>query len=274
MKRRDFAIDVALRAGNVVMRYYNSCLIENMSIDDKKNTATLADRASQVEIESALKAHPDFRWEIIVAEEKPYDRHEVSPSGYTWVIDPLDGTTNFQNRIPFFCTAIGVLKDGHPHIGVVYDPTANKVYYAMEGDRTQVWSVSSGEVIHISTEKEITRLEDCLAGTHISSRPEIAKRLLQDDLLLDIAKNVKHLRAFGCGQLALAYTASGRLQLFFQFGPHLWDQVAGIVLVQNAGGIVSQLPSGGDWDYSARDIAASANEDLHRDFLDLLKHRS
>jgi myo-inositol-1(or 4)-monophosphatase len=203
----------------------------------------------------------------------------VELNGYTWVIDPLDGTTNFQNRIPFFCTAIGVLRNGLPHIGAVYDPVANEVYYAIDGSQAKLWSISRGEVSAIAADQTTNELSGCLAGTHISSRPEVAERLLQKDLLLNIEKKVKHLRAFGCGQLALAYVASARMQLFFQFDSHLWDQVAGIVLVRNSkGGSVSKLPDGRgasevlgeNWTFSTRDFIAAANPRVQSEFLKLL----
>jgi myo-inositol-1(or 4)-monophosphatase len=266
-ERLYFALDLALRAGNVAMRFYNSSLLPNTTLDQRKNAATSADKAAQLEVASAITSHPIFKDDALIAEEEPYTKTEINKKGYTWVIDPLDGTTNFENRIPFFCTAIGVLYKGQPHIGVVYDPVANEVYYAVNGSPAKIWNISRGGVLEITTDKTTNQLSKCLVGTHISSRPEVAKRLLDNDFLLSIEKEVRHVRALGCGQLALAYVASGRMQLFFQFDSYLWDQVAGIVLVQNAGGLVSELPQGGKWRHTTKDLLVAANSRVRAAFI-------
>ncbi|MEN6487389.1 MAG: inositol monophosphatase family protein [Smithella sp.] len=223
LDRLDFAIDLALGAGSIAMRFYNSSIHLNHPIDERKNTATIADEMAQKSIISKITGHTVFAKDEIIAEEPPYDHVKINSDGYTWVIDALDGTTNFRNRIPVFCTAIGILKNSKPFIGVVFDPVNNDLYYALSGEQSKVWNVSKGEVNNISTSKTIVTLDECIAGTHISSRPEIASRLFKDDFLLHIAQNVNNLRTFGCGQLALAYAASGRLPLFFS----IWNTYLG-----------------------------------------------
>jgi myo-inositol-1(or 4)-monophosphatase len=264
-----FAIDLALRAGAVIMRFYNSSILPNSTVVERKNATTSADKFAQLEVISAITSHPLYKDDALVAEEEPFSSNEVRKKGYTWVIDPLDGTTNFQNRIPLFCVAIGVLYNNSPHIGVVYDPVANEVYYAINGSRAKVWNVSRGGVSEISADKTARHLSTCLAGTHLSSRIKVAERLLHDDFLFDVGKEVKNVRALGCGQLALAYVASGRMQLFFQLDSYLWDQVAGVVLVQNSGGgVVSDLPEGGKWQSSTKDILVASNAKVKAEFID------
>ena len=271
LDRLDFAIDLALGAGSINMRFYNSSIHLKHSIDDRKNTATMADEMAQKSITSKITGHPVFVKDEIIAEEPPYDKNKVKKTGYTWVIDALDGTTNFRNRIPVFCTAIGILKEGAPFIGVVFDPVNNDLYYALSGEQSKVWNISKGEVNVISTSKTIVQLEECIAGTHISSQHEIAARLLENDFLLHIAKKVNNLRTFGCGQLALAYAASGRLPLFFQYGTHLWDQLAGIVLAINSGGIACDLPFGDDWQHTTVDFCVAGNQELKNSFIDFIR---
>lgn len=267
-ERLHFAIDLALRAGNVAMRFYNSSLLGNATLDDRKNAATNADLAAQLEIASAILNHSRFKKDVFVAEESPHNKTKPTKIGFTWVADPLDGTTNFQNRIPLFCTAIAVLKDGRPYIGVIYAPVSHELYYAVEGSPAKVWDVSRGDVAVISADQTVEKLRDCVVGAHISSRPEVAERLLGGGVLLNVATKVKHVRALGCGQLALAYVASGRLHAFFQFGSYLWDQAAGIVLVNNSnGGVVTKLPTGTPWSYTTTDFIASANPVVHRHLL-------
>ncbi len=265
--RLRFAIDLAARAGNVAMRFYNSSLRQNEALDDRKNAATRADKAAQNEIVSRLAGHEEYSNEVLISEEKPYnDETSVSPDGYTWVVDPLDGTGNFDNKIPFFCTAVGVLKNGKPYIGVVFDPVSNDIYYAMNGMPTEVWNVSRGEVAQVLCDPHSKTLKESVVGIHLSSRPEVAERLLKENLLLDVGKEVKSLRAFGSGQLALAFLSTGKLQAFFQLDNYIWDQVAGVVLIQNAGGVVWDLKRNKSWVSQTKDILASANNDICEGF--------
>lgn len=275
IERLHFAIDLALRAGGIVMRFYNSSLTTNAVSDEKKNASTLADEAAQAEVVGLINLHKQYRRDAIIAEEPPFNNEtRVQDKEYTWVIDPLDGTGNFNTKIPFFCSAVGCLRDGKPYIGVVFDPVSNDVYYAMTGLRTQVWNVSRGEVSAANVDQTRVHLNKCTCGTHISGRPDIAARLLRDDVLLEVARNVGYLRAFGSGLLALAYVASGRLQAFFQLDTYIWDQVAGIVLVQNSGGTVIDLSSQKEWNTKTRDVLATANTEIKDSFVQAWLPRS
>jgi myo-inositol-1(or 4)-monophosphatase len=249
-ERLIFSIDLAVRAGTTAMMYYNSSLKENLTLDERKNAATGADRTAQVQAIAQITSTREYRFDTVVSEEEPHCHVNVAPKGYTWVIDPLDGTNNFWNRIPLFCSAIGILKD-------------DEVYYAIDGQPAQVWRVATGETSFLSLGKMVTVPSEALIGTHISGREKVAKRMFDNDLLRRVSSCCKHIRVLGCGQLALAYVATGRLQGFFQLGTYLWDQVAGVVLVKNAGGVVKQLGRRlKDWTYNTKDIIACSNKEL------------
>lgn len=263
LNRLRFAIDLAVRAGNVAMRFYNGSMQPNENLDVRKSATTKADRAAQTEVVARITADPMYNQDGIIGEEKPFnDETDIKRDGYTWVVDPLDGTANFDNKIPLFCTAIGCLYKGAPVIGVVFDPVENEVYYAMHGMPTEVWSISRGEVRRIGSDQVTVELGRSIVGTHLSSRPDVAARLLASGSLAELSKEVRHLRVLGCGQLALAYVASGRLQGFLQLGTYLWDQVAGVVLVQCAGGFAMDLRKRSDWNAETRDILAAGNGSL------------
>jgi myo-inositol-1(or 4)-monophosphatase len=230
----------------------------------------LADRETQLEVIGALTNHPNYRHDAIIAEEDPYKRNLPKTSGYTWVIDPIDGTTNFDSRLPLFCTAIGSLKDGKPYLGVVYDMLANEVYYAVDGQKTKVWSISRGTDTTVTTDNGVSELQHCILATHISATPEKALPLFKNNLLFTIEQKVRTIRTLGCGQLALAYLAAGRIHLFFQMKANLWDQLAGIVLIKNAGGTVTDL-SKREWNSKTQDFLASANAEVHAKFIKFLK---
>lgn len=116
LERMHFAIDMAVSAGNTAMRCYNSSVRQNEMTDERKNMATLADKAAQNEIIRKIKSHNMFENDGLIAEEHPFNNiPEVLHSEYTWVVDPLDGTANFDTRIPLFCTAIGLLRNDKPY---------------------------------------------------------------------------------------------------------------------------------------------------------------
>ncbi|MGO9270862.1 MAG: inositol monophosphatase family protein [Terriglobia bacterium] len=274
LDRLKFAIDLAVRAGNVAMRFYNGSMQRNEDLDVRKSATTRADCAAQNEVIARLAADQIYCHDGLISEEKPYnDETNIKPKGYTWVVDPLDGTANFDNKIPLFCTAIGCLRDRLPHLGVVFDPVQNEVYYAMEGMPTEVWHISKGDVERVSADQGTVELKKSLLGTHLSSRPNVAERFITSGILLDLSKEVRHLRALGCGHLALAYVASGRLQGFLQLGTYLWDQVAGMVLVRCAGGCTSDLQTDGTWTPSTKDILTVGNSQLSNALLEFWRNR-
>lgn len=261
LERLELAIDAAVKGGTIAMRYYNSCLSPNRPLDQRRNPDMTADKAAEAEILAAID-HYRRSGDSIITETEAQGGEVPAESGYAWVIDPLDGTNNFTNRIPFFCCAIGILKNGQPHIGVVYDPTAHDLYFAAAGRPTKLWCVERGIVLELARDDTTVELRNSIIGLHISSRQEPAGRLLGGRVLGALAGAARHTRALGSGQLALAYVAAGRLQIFFQFAAHPWDQVAGAVLVRSAGGVVRGYDSGEDWTYGTPDFVASGNAAL------------
>lgn len=261
------AIDCSIRAGQTAMMFYNNSLENNLTLDDRKNAATQADKAAQNKIEPLIQ----FKYERdeIISEEthKNGNYYKINEKGYTWVIDPLDGTNNFVNRIPLFCSGIGLLKNGKPYIGAVYEPVSNEVYYAIDGQQTRRWKVSTGETDFAQVDKNIIKLKESLVGAHISSRPAVANKLFQNNFLLELSKRSKHIRTLGCGLLAMTYVATGRLQVFFQYDSYIWDQVAGVVLVKNAGGLIKEIATPfKEWTYETRDVLVCSQENIMKDF--------
>lgn len=285
-QRLIFAIEIAIDAGHATMMHYNRSIKDYSELDKRKNAATHADTNAENKIIRLIEAS-EYRGESIISEEGaknvPYEMlyERVDMDGYTWVIDPLDGTSNFASRLPFFCTAIGILKKGVPFIGALFDPIANEVYYAREGQQSRLWKVSTGETAPIFADTNIKTLGEAAIATHISTREEVANKLFKDDLFRRISTASKFVRTLGCGQLAMAYVASGRLHTFFQLDGYMWDQVASAVIVNNAknprrtGAAIKEfdLASGElrDWTYRTRNILACSNEELLHSFEKILK---
>lgn len=266
-----FAIDMAVTAGYTTMTYYNSGLRSNIILDkDVKNAATLADEAAEDKISPLIKLR--YPHDKIISEEANKKDIEVNigDDHYYWIIDPLDGTLNFLNRIDLFCSAIGLIRNGEPYMGVVFNPVSNEVFFGMNGMQSQVWRVTTGEVNAIYSTQTITSLEESLIGTHVSSRESAAKKMFERKLIEKFSKRFRHIRLLGCGQLALAFVASGKLQAFFQFDSYIWDQLAGAVILQNAGGIVRDFDEENSalvpWQYTTKNILACSNNEIAEKF--------
>ena len=200
-------------------------------------------RAEEIIIESIKQYHPDH---AILAEESGAAE---SDSEFTWIIDPLDGTLNFIQGIPHFAVSIAVAKGKHLEHGVIVDPIRHEEYIASRGYGAQL----NGKRIRVSNR---TKLEECVLGTGIPPG-SIEKRLdtyMQG--LHDFTGTVRAVRRAGSAALDLAYVAAGRTDGFWEMGLSKWDIAAGIVLVREAGGFVSDL-SGGETYMDTGDIIAT-----------------
>jgi myo-inositol-1(or 4)-monophosphatase len=270
-ERLSLAIDLALRAGTVVMRYFNSSLAPSRALDERKNPSTEADKAAQIEIQRTMQHHERFALERVVSEEGAQAARDLEDDPYAWVVDPLDGTANFHAGLPFFCSAVGVLRHGKPYIGAIYEPVTGDLYFAAAGGAAGIWRVPTGDVRQLGPNPAPEMPGEAVLATHISSRAAIARRLVESGRLLTAALSARSVRAIGSGQLALAYVAAGRFHVFFQHGSYLWDQVAGVVLVERAGGKVMDLEAK-HWSLKTESILAACNVPLARRFYRLLQH--
>ncbi len=216
---------------------------------------TEADRASEaLIIDRIRKEFPDHG---VVAEEG--GGYEGS-SGYCWYIDPLDGTTNFAHSFPVFCVSMGLEKDGQMVAGVVYDPTRKELFSAEKGAGAKL----NGRPIQVSA---IAGLSEALVATGFPSR----KRHENPNIHLyhQFNMNTHGVRRPGSAALDLAYVAAGRLDAFWEFHLHSWDIAAGKLLVQEAGGVVTQY-NGKPHGLDSGSIAA-ANRELQPQLLEMFR---
>ena len=235
-----FAVDAALRAGVVLMDRYER--LERIRHKSAKDVVTEADHLSEELIIASVRAHsPD---DGVLAEESGEHRQATGAavtagSGRVWVVDPLDGTVNYANGIPFFCVSIALVLDGRPVVGVVHDPTRGEVFSAtadgpaLLADR----STPGGRPIEAS-DKE--KLGDFVVSLALSGRA-VATRIRR------VRKEIRISRSMGAAALALAYVGNGRFDAFAQSaGLSAWDIAAAGLIAERAGATVSDL-SGGPW---------------------------
>ncbi len=227
---RDLAIDLAMRAG-VQLR---DTLDQPRDIT-RKGTVDLvtdADKASEALISAGIRAaFPSHR---LIAEEGARgasgSRGEGHPFG--WLIDPLDGTTNYAHRYPHFAVSIALEHHGRPVIGVVYDPMRDELFVGMEGGGATL----NGRSIHVSDTAE-------LIGSLVASGfpYDLTTRTESNALWQAFNGRVQGARRDGAAALNLCWVAAGRLDGYWERPVQPWDMGAGVVIVREAGGSISSL---------------------------------
>jgi myo-inositol-1(or 4)-monophosphatase len=218
-----------------------------------RDLVTDADLAAQEILVAAIRAH--FPSHTILSEEAPASG---APSGTTWVLDPLDGTSNYAHRFPCFSVSIGVMNDDGPLAGVVYDPLRDHLFTAERGGGADL----NGRPLHVSG---ITEPIDAIVGLDFARDPEARRGLM--GRLSALAPHVHTFRSIGSAALGLCYVAAGWLDAYFHVSLAPWDSAAGVLIVREAGGVVTEL-AGGPWGVGqARCLAA--NSRLHAEILRL-----
>jgi myo-inositol-1(or 4)-monophosphatase len=180
-------------------------------------------------------------------------------SAYRWVVDPLDGTTNFAHGLPTFAVSIALEDEGVPVVGVVYDPMRDELFVARKG----AGATLNEAAIHVSA---VDRLIASILVTGFSY--DFARRAQQAEVWRDFLTRVQAIRQTGSAALNLCYIAAGRLDGYWERGISPWDVAAGAVMVTEAGGTVTDM-RGGEFRSEDREILAS-NGILHGELLGVI----
>ncbi len=222
------AVMAARRAGAVLGRSFNQR--DKLKVEKKGHNdfVTMADRnAERAIIEVIHKHYPEH---AILAEESGVH----GESDHVWIIDPLDGTTNFMHGFPTFAVSIGVQIKGRVEHGVVYDPMREELFTASRGEGAQL----DGRKIRVSGCRD---LEYALIATGFPFRDKRQDIGPFFTMLEKVIRNTSGVRRPGAAALDLCYTAAGRVDGYWDNGLHPWDYAAGALIVREAGGIVSAL---------------------------------
>jgi myo-inositol-1(or 4)-monophosphatase len=222
------SMEIAREAGALLTQYFDKRI--GYELKGEYDLVTEADRNSERLIVERLRTH--FPSHSIVAEEG--GGHEGT-SEYRWYVDPLDGTTNFAHGFPMFNVTLGLERSGEMIAGCVFDPVRGEMFAA----ERSAGAYLNNRRIHVS---ESPRIERALAATGFPSRKR--HQNVNVHFYYQMAMWSHGVRRAGSAALDLAYVASGRLDLFWEFGLKPWDMAAGILLVAEAGGKVSDMHGG------------------------------
>jgi myo-inositol-1(or 4)-monophosphatase len=218
----------AVHAGAVELKRYFNGTFTISSKSTINDLVTEADHASEKAIFKVIQEqHPDH---FILSEETGEIKQD---SSYKWIIDPIDGTINFANGIPICCVSIGVEKDGVMVLGAVYNPFMNEMFVAEKG----MGATLNDAPIHVSKQSEL--IKSCLVTGFPYQYLDAANGPLQVFEKL-IRKSVP-VRRLGSAALDLCWTAAGRFDGFYEHKLQAWDSAAGYLMVEEAGGKVTDL---------------------------------
>ena len=240
------AIKAARAAGAIINRAALDVEAVRISQKQVNDFVTEVDHAAeQAIIETLLTAYPGHG---ILAEETG-NTHGAKHSDYVWIIDPLDGTTNFIHGFPVYCVSIAMAFKGKIEHAVVYDPTRNDLFTATRGRG----AFMNDRRIRVSKR---TQLKDCLISTGFPFRPgDNFKNYMA--MMADLMPRTAGLRRPGAAALDLAYVAAGFADGFFESGLSIWDVAAGSLLVTEAGGLIGNFTGEADFLEQKECLAAS-----------------
>ncbi len=233
--------------------------IENLQVSSKGpgDFVSSADkRTEKIIIEELQKAHPEYG---IVTEEAGL----INKSNTTnrWIIDPIDGTTNFINGIPQFAISIGYEEENEIKCGIIYNPISDEMFFAEKGNGAFL----NNSRIRVSSKKKI---EDSLIVTggpkHIS---KIKDKIFSE--YIEISNHVSSIRKFGSASLDLAFVACGRFDAFWQRELNYWDVAAGIIILKEAGGFVEFFDK--DHNNPLKKNILASNSNIHKELSKLIK---
>ena len=255
------AVKAARKAGAIITRA--SYDLEKLTVRAKQENDFVSevDHAAEEAIISVLRE--SYPKHAFLAEESGASVPDPANAEFLWVIDPLDGTTNFLHGFPQYCVSIALLHKGVLSQGVVFDPNRNELFTAGKGAGAYL----NDRRIRVS---KTVSIKESLIGTGFPFR-EMSNYDDYSRMLTNVMKNTAGVRRPGAAALDLAYVAAGRYDGFFEMGLSAWDMAAGALMIREAGGLVGDFDGEENYLESGRIVAANAR--LFSPLLQLLKAR-
>ena len=252
---KKFLINLVKKVG----KYQLKKLDQDLITKDKPDSSIVTEvdeNSEKMLIEEILKKFPDSK---IICEESGLINEDKT--GLTWIIDPLDGTTNYSHRLPVFAVSVGVLEKEELISGIIYNPAMNELYFAEKNKGAFL----NNNRIKVSKQD---RLQGGLFGTgfyYTKDKDELVKLF---NMLINVQKESLGVRRPGAAAIDMAWTACGRYDAYWEYGVQSWDISAGVLLVKEAGGCVTKI-DGSKIDLFGRNILAT-NSILHDKLVEVL----
>lgn len=247
---------VAKEVGIFILQECAKITAHDIETKSQNSLVTYVDKTAEkkiIEVLTQLIPEAGF-----IAEEGTSDKKGET---YNWIIDPLDGTTNFIHGIPTYCVSIGLLKDNELVLGVIYEPNRDELFYAWLNGGAYL----NGKPIHVSKTEALC---DSLLATGF---PYYDYKRLEAymDILKWLMHNSRGVRRIGSAAIDLAYVACGRFEAFYEYSLNPWDVAAGAIIVKEAGGSVTDFKGENNYLFGSEIIAS--NKLMEAELLDKIK---
>jgi len=255
--------EAARQAGALLLDWQGKFQVREKAPAD---LVTEADVASQQRIqELLLDAFPDHGF---LGEEDTANAQEHSPAGtegqprpeYCWIVDPLDGTTNYVHGLPNYCVSIALRRSSEVVMGTIYDPVTEECYTASAGQGARL----NGQPLYVSG---VSTLAEALVAASLP--PRVARDSRDVKLLLETMYHCQAIRRMGSAALNLCYVAAGRLDGYWATSVRSWDIAAGLLMVREAGGVMTGI-DGSPFNLERPHLVAAANQQLHDQLVSVL----
>ncbi len=240
------AVEAARKAGNLIAR--QSRQLDRLQIQAKgqNDFVTQVDQAAEATIiELIQQRYPDH---AIIGEET--GEQGSADAEHVWILDPLDGTTNFIHGMPQYCVSIGIKVKGRLSVGVVYNPETEELFTGIRGEGATL----DGRKIRVS---KATELSGALIGTEFPFRSNDESLEQHTRICRNVMLAAGCVRSAGSAALDLCHVAAGRLDGAWMFGSQIWDIAAGVVILREAGGLMSAINDGEDYIVTGNMIAGT-----------------
>ena len=249
------AREISLSAGEILLDWWPKT--KEISDNGHNNIVTNVDRECEAHIRAEIAAH--FPEHGIFGEE---EKGDDPTTGWTWIIDPIDGTQNYAWGIPCFSTVIAVAKDGEVVMGVNFDPINKEMFHAARGQGAFL----NEQKIQVS---DVSQFEDVIMVTDPAYGPA-SGTIDTLQMLRKIWPSLKTARMIGSSALSISYVAAGRMDIFVHHRLQPYDQAAGMILIEEAGGLITDRHGNRAELYSDGLIAASST--IHQGFMEKTRH--
>ena len=239
----DFAIRLATNAG----KFLNDHIHDDITIEHKGRIDLVTNMDCQIQERIVAEIERAWPGHSILAEEACTKKGDTE---YMWIIDPIDGTTNFIHHLPFFCVSIALTKAGQPFIGVCHNPISGDIFHAQVGQG----AYQNGRRIMVSSTEKL--LNSLVATGFPYTQGNLDAIIARLSCVLSRAQGIRRL---GSAELDLCYVAAGAFDAFWEEGLKPWDMAAGVTILKEAGGMITSL-DGSPFDLYRGDILASTRK--------------
>nr|WKN39367.1 inositol monophosphatase family protein [Tunicatimonas sp. TK19036] len=249
-------LEIVKMTGRFILEENQKFSLDNIEYKGKNDLVSYVDKEAEKQLVAGLsELLPEAGF---ITEEGTSDVGKAEQ--YNWVIDPVDGTTNYVHGLPFYAISVGLMERDEVILGVIYEPNRDEAFYTAKGDKAYL----NGKEMKVSP---VTKLDDSLLATGFpySKFREMPAYI---DVVQELMQKTHGLRRMGSAALDLAYTACGRFEGFFEYNLKPWDVAAGVLLVQQAGGSVTTFTGTDNYIFGGELVAGCA---IQPEFMKVIK---